>query len=485
MLIPLGQALVAIPFVVRAMLPTLRAIDPDLRARGGDARRVPERGPGGRSTCRCCAAPLGVGAGFAFAISLGEFGATSSSPARGQETLPIAIGRLLGRPASCQPGAGVRAHGTILLAADDRGRPRRRPPPRGRGPQAGDDARGRRRARRLRSSGARPCSTAVSLRVDGGEIVGPARAVRVGQEHAAARDRRPARPDVGRVCWDGADLTDTPDPPAPVRLGVPGRAALPPSRRRRQRRLRDADATPASSTRSARRVDELLALVGLDGLRAAPGHRPLRAARPSGSPSPVRWRRRRAVLLLDEPLTGLDRDLHDRLALDLRRVLTEVGITAIHVTHDLDEATTVADRIVTRSASCRPRPEAGVTRPLPSSPVRVRLPRHRADRHVPLQELRAAAPTSSAPACYDPDRGPGRGVRRGQRARPVRLRGRGDRRLRRCLHLHVDQRAPSPGRGGGGAGRHVFCEKPLATASPTPSRWPRWCSTPAWSTRSA
>ena len=52
------------------------------------------------------------------------------------------------------------------------------------------------------------------------------------------------------------------------------------------------------------------------------------------------------LLLLDEPLTGLDGELHDRLALDLRRVLTATGTTAILVTHDLDEARTVADRIV-------------------------------------------------------------------------------------------------------------------------------------------
>ena len=45
------------------------------------------------------------------------------------------------------------------------------------------------------------------------------------------------------------------------------------------------------------------------------------AARPSGSPWPARWRRRRSVLLLDEPLTGLDRELHDRLVDDLAAIL--------------------------------------------------------------------------------------------------------------------------------------------------------------------
>jgi thiamine transport system ATP-binding protein len=52
------------------------------------------------------------------------------------------------------------------------------------------------------------------------------------------------------------------------------------------------------------------------------------------------------LLLLDEPLTGLDRDLHDDLAVQVRTVLKEAGITSVLVTHDHDEARTIADRIV-------------------------------------------------------------------------------------------------------------------------------------------
>lgn len=55
------------------------------------------------------------------------------------------------------------------------------------------------------------------------------------------------------------------------------------------------------------------------------------------------------VLLLDEPLTGLDRDLHDRLAVELRDILHATNTTALLVTHDADEAETVADHVVTMS----------------------------------------------------------------------------------------------------------------------------------------
>lgn len=53
------------------------------------------------------------------------------------------------------------------------------------------------------------------------------------------------------------------------------------------------------------------------------------------------------VLLLDEPLTGLDRALRDRLATDLAALLRARGTTAILVTHDAAEAEVIADRSVT------------------------------------------------------------------------------------------------------------------------------------------
>jgi thiamine transport system ATP-binding protein len=52
------------------------------------------------------------------------------------------------------------------------------------------------------------------------------------------------------------------------------------------------------------------------------------------------------IVLLDEPLTGLDRELHDRLAGELSRILRDSGSTALLVTHDHDEAEQIADRVV-------------------------------------------------------------------------------------------------------------------------------------------
>jgi thiamine transport system ATP-binding protein len=52
------------------------------------------------------------------------------------------------------------------------------------------------------------------------------------------------------------------------------------------------------------------------------------------------------VLLLDEPLTGLDAELHDRLLDDMGALLRARGTTVVHVTHDHNEATRLSDRVV-------------------------------------------------------------------------------------------------------------------------------------------
>ena len=55
------------------------------------------------------------------------------------------------------------------------------------------------------------------------------------------------------------------------------------------------------------------------------------------------------VLLLDEPLGALDLKLRRQMQLELKRIQHEVGITFIHVTHDQEEAMTMADRIAVMS----------------------------------------------------------------------------------------------------------------------------------------
>ncbi|MGH3110028.1 MAG: ABC transporter permease [Gaiellaceae bacterium] len=102
-IVPVVQALVAIPFVVRIVAPTLRAIDDRQR----EAAAVLGAPPG--RVLREIDVPiagraLGVAAGFAFAISLGEFGATVFLARPDSPTLPVAIFRFLGRPGELNTG---------------------------------------------------------------------------------------------------------------------------------------------------------------------------------------------------------------------------------------------------------------------------------------------------------------------------------------------------------------------------------------------
>lgn len=92
------------------------------------------------------------------------------------------------------------------------------------------------------------------------------------------------------------------------------------------------------------RVAELLELVGLAGYVDR-----LPATLSGGERQRVALARALAVeprlLLLDEPLSALDAGLRERLAGDLHRILRAAGTTALMVTHDHDEAFTVADRL--------------------------------------------------------------------------------------------------------------------------------------------
>ena len=97
LLIPIAHSLIALPFVMRAVVPVIRSIDDHLREAAAVLGASPARawrevdGP-------ILARGALVGAGFAFAVSLGEFGATLFIARPDSVTIPVAIFRLLGQP---------------------------------------------------------------------------------------------------------------------------------------------------------------------------------------------------------------------------------------------------------------------------------------------------------------------------------------------------------------------------------------------------
>jgi thiamine transport system ATP-binding protein len=155
-------------------------------------------------------------------------------------------------------------------------------------------------------------------------------------------------PSAGRIRYDGHDLARVPahrrgfglmfqDGQLFPHLDVAGNVAYPLRIRR----------SPGAERRQ--RVGELLELVGLAGHE----HRSPEELS-GGQRQRVALARALAVrprlLLLDEPLASLDRDLRERLAGDLARILRAEGTSAVLVTHDAEEAFTVADRMAVMRA---------------------------------------------------------------------------------------------------------------------------------------
>ncbi len=149
---------------------------------------------------------------------------------------------------------------------------------------------------------------------------------------------------TGSISWDGDDLTRV--PPHLRRFGLMFQDhALFPHRNvvdnvgfglRMQRCPR---------AKIERRARTALARVGLSGYEhrrvheLSGGEQQRVALARAIAPEP-------RLLMLDEPLGSLDRELRDRLMVELRTLFIDVGLTALFVTHDHDEAFAVSDRVV-------------------------------------------------------------------------------------------------------------------------------------------
>ena len=113
-LVPIAQALVALPLVVRTVLPVLRGIDPRLRESAAVLGASPWRVLRDVDLT-VVARPVLAASGFAFAVALGEFGATAFLSRPDRPTLPVVIYRLIGLPGGDNFELAIAA--SVVLAA--------------------------------------------------------------------------------------------------------------------------------------------------------------------------------------------------------------------------------------------------------------------------------------------------------------------------------------------------------------------------------
>ena len=150
-------------------------------------------------------------------------------------------------------------------------------------------------------------------------------------------------PSVGTVFIGGADMTDVPPNERPTNMVFQSYAIFP--------HLNVADNVGYGLKKQKlpkeeidRRVDDALKLVDLEGYGPRESH-----ALSGGQRQRVALARalimKPKVLLLDEPLSALDKKLRETMQSELRKLQRTVGITFVLVTHDQEEALTMSDRI--------------------------------------------------------------------------------------------------------------------------------------------
>lgn len=156
------------------------------------------------------------------------------------------------------------------------------------------------------------------------------------------------QPDSGTVTLDGADLLRVPPEKRAVNLMFQSYALFPHmSVAKNVAYGLVCEGLPRAEI--AARVEEVLATVGLSDKTSA-----LPKTLSGGQRQRVALARaivkRPRLLLLDEPLSALDRKIRGEMQMELKRLQHEVGITFVVVTHDQDEAMSLADRVAVMDA---------------------------------------------------------------------------------------------------------------------------------------
>ena len=151
------------------------------------------------------------------------------------------------------------------------------------------------------------------------------------------------RPDAGEVAFDGRVVNDV--PPRRRDVGIVFQSyALFPTMTVADNIAFGLRVARWPAARRRERVAEMVALTGLAGLEARYANQ-LSGGQQQRVALARALARQPGVLLLDEPLSALDAKIRLRLRGELRKIQQDLGITTVYVTHDQEEALSIADRI--------------------------------------------------------------------------------------------------------------------------------------------
>jgi ABC-type Fe3+/spermidine/putrescine transport system ATPase subunit len=209
-----------------------------------------------------------------------------------------------------------------------------------------------------KSFGEKKAVAGVTLEIPGGEILAILGPSGSGKSTVLGLVAGLLEPDAGEVRWEGESLLGVPPHARGFGLMFQDFVLFPHMSvfdnvafglRMRRKKAEEARAPRLTEEQIRERVVEMLALVGLPGFEKrdvntlSGGEQQRVALARSLAPRP-------RLLMLDEPLGSLDRNLRERLVADLKAILQGMGQTAIYVTHDQEEAFILADRVAVMNA---------------------------------------------------------------------------------------------------------------------------------------
>lgn len=150
-------------------------------------------------------------------------------------------------------------------------------------------------------------------------------------------------PSSGQILLDGVDLAKIPPYERPVNMMFQSYALFP-HMNVRQNIAFGLKQEKLSKAEIAKRVDEMLALVHMQDFEKRKPHQ-LSGGQKQRVALARSLAKRPKLLLLDEPMGALDKKLRDRMQVEVMEILERVGVTCVMVTHDQEEAMTMAGRI--------------------------------------------------------------------------------------------------------------------------------------------